>query len=297
MSSLTPISDHWAETTADYILEQYREADKWKAVLKSVVDKYTEVEENAWKLASVLDFKCRVKETRPTGGLLDFIAGLVNIGRRNGETDADFYDRFLAELGRNNAGTPDSVIYSSAYMSQDQVPQYMDEADATFFVYDGPRKVAGSSPAVADGGGRQLSRFQVKRLSPSGVLGLPGAAIQLADGSLLGDYENRLILAVADDSEVQRELLLADNSGNIVISSASTPVSVVLRGSAVPDIPTIETTYEGVPVNAVRIKDLPAAGTTNSYLVRDSDAEGTTRTEALDESGLDELWDSTPAED
>lgn len=276
------ITDHWLETVSDYILEQFRGASNWQAILKSVIDEYTDLEDEIWKLAYILDFKCRVKEERPSGVLLDFVAGLVNVTRHVGEDDNAFYDRFILELGRNNAGTPDGVIYPAALMSGDSEPQYMDEADATFFVYDGPcyRWVDGAWTWTE--GGNQLTRAQVKKLAPAGVLGLPGAAIDTGDGILLGTYaeneeDRKILLVVANDSNVEREVLLADNLGNIVVTPQSVPVRIRLQGSEVPNIPTIETEWQGVPVDAVRIKDLPDAEYENAFMVRDSDVGGTTK--------------------
>ena len=316
MSDIVKVTDHWLETVSDFILEQYRGAENWKAILKAVIDK---IEDNVWKLASILDFKTRVKEELPSGELLDFIAGIVNIKRNIGESDAAFYERFIIELGRNNAGTPDSVIYSAAQLSGDPHPQYMDEAPATFFVYNGPRPVGlRGEPVLTENGqeilteggdtietepvptweqgGHQLSRSQVRKLAPAGVLGLPGAALQDAEGNYIVDAEGKLILLVADDENIEREVLLADNLGNIVITPQSVPVRVKLTGPAVPTIPVIETEWNGVPVDAVRIKDLPDGADTNGYMVRDSDTEGTVKSRAMDEAALDELWDSTPAE-
>jgi hypothetical protein len=185
--------------------------------------------------------------------------------------------------GANTAGTPNNVIYNAAILSGDPRPQYMDEAPATFFLYTGPRKDSSQTeaPYTADGGAHQLTRAQVRKLAPAGVLGLPGAAIRFADGSLMGDAEGRLMLMVADDSTVEREVLLADNLGNIVVSSAGVPVKVKLTGSSALSIPLVETEWEGTTVDAVRIKDLPDAGEYGSYMVRDSDTEGTTK---IDES-------------
>ena len=589
--SLAKVTDHWTETVSDFILEQYKDASNWKAILKSVIDEYTDIEGEIWKLAPILDFKCRVKGERPSGALLDFVAALKNVYRRNGETDNSLYERFLVAVSEDNAGTPNNVIYNSALLSGDQEPLYMDEADCTFFVYDGPRPEndeggdggedepfveylllenfldsrvgpspdpstsypsawtttvpqmapTPSDPSVSDweigywpeeydhtnllsstagdrfvdtrtpvdfsdigveggtpfalksslgdyeggfkygpfstlkagtdgftmecwyanptveftiygpnalmylqsksgndvmqftvhpnlngkmrvqlidgswnetipdievdvsnspddgswhhyavtcdgsklyvffdgtkvgditltaaqkawldglvmlrvasnnmndvpdygrfaqvaltseckwtadftpsdkaysgtrpmpelvgGGSRQLSLAQVRKLAPAGVLGLPGAILNVKDDEdsddriLVLDPEDewggKLLIFVADDSTIEREVLLADNLGNIVVTPNSVPVRVKLAGPSVPSIPVIETEWNGVPVDAVRIKDLPDGGDVNSYMVRDSDTEGTVKSRAMDEATLDELWDSTPAE-
>jgi hypothetical protein len=175
------------------------------------------------ELSHILDFRSEP----PTGGQLDWLAGLINVTRYPGETDEHFFERFVNDLGRHNAGTPDGTIYSTALLSGDPHPQYMDEADCTFFVYTGPRPVMVSSQNVVtengqnltteaggslmtepvqtsewEQGGRQLKREQVRRMSPAGVLGLPGEGLQFADGSFMGDALGRIFLAVADDNDV-----------------------------------------------------------------------------------------------
>lgn len=275
MDGFKYIEDHFETTVKPRILEQYKESGRWQACLEAVVRKLQKVEDTAFSISKAIDFK---SET-PTGEKLDWLAGLINVKRLSGESDQSFFLRFVSMCGANTAGTPDNVIYNAALLSGDTAPQYIDEAPATFFVYTGPRKDASQkeAPYTASGGCHQLTRAQVRKLAPAGVLGLPGAAIQFADGSLMGDAEGRLFLSVADDSTVEREVLLADNIGNIVVSSAGVPVKVKLTGSSAPSIPLVETEWEGTTVDAVRIKDLPDASEYGSYMVRDSDTEGTTK--------------------
>ena len=275
MDGFKYIEDHLETTVKPRILEQYKESGRWQACLEAVVRKLQKVEDTAFSISKAIDFK---SET-PTGEKLDWLAGLINVKRLSGESDQSFFLRFVSMCGANTAGTPDNVIYNAALLSGDTAPQYMDEAPATFFVYTGPRKDSSQTeaPYTAYGGGHQLTRAQVRKLAPAGVLGLPGAAIRFADGSLMGDAEGSLMLMVADDSTVEREVLLADNIGNIVVSSAGVPVKVKLTGSSAPSIPLVETEWEGTTVDAVRIKDLPDASEYGSYMVRDSDTEGTTK--------------------
>lgn len=281
MDGLNYIEDHFETTVKPRILEQYKESGRWQACLEAVVRKLQKVEDTAFSISKAIDFKTET----PTGEKLDWLAGLINVKRLSGESDQSFFLRFVSMCGANTAGTPNNVIYNAALLSGDTAPQYMDEAPATFFVYTGPRKDSSQTeaPYTAEGGAHQLTRAQVRKLAPAGVLGLPGAAIRFADGSLMGDAEGRLMLMVADDSTVEREVLLADNIGNIVVSSAGVPVKVKLTGSSAPSIPLVETEWEGTTVDAVRIKDLPDAGEYGSYMVRDSDTEGTTK---IDESDV-----------
>lgn len=278
MDGFTYIEDHFETTVKPRILEQYKESGRWQACLEAVVRKLQTVEDSAKFISKLLDFN----DERPTGAKLDWVAGLINVKRFSGESDESFFLRFESMCGANTAGTPDNVIDNSAILSGDPQPQYMDEAPATFFVYDGPcyRWVDGAWTWTD--GGNQLTRAQVKKLAPAGVLGLPGAAIDTGNGILLGTWaeneeDRKILLVVANDSNVEREVLLADNLGNIIVTPQSVPVRVRLQGSEVPNIPTIETEWQGVPVDAVRIKDLPDAEYENAYMVRDSDVGGTTK--------------------
>lgn len=280
--------------------------NRLQAVLKSVIDELLQPVDDA-----SVDIGRLADVGQAEGEWLDILAKLAGMKRYYQESDRDFRVRVEAALASDNAGTPDNVIYNAAILSQDPAPQYMDEAPATFFVYDGPvyirHQPEGGEPydEMVKPSGRQLSRSQLRKLAPAGVLGLPGAALNVADPNedpllLVLDPEDewggKLLTFVADDSTIEREVLLADNIGNIVVTPNSIPVRVTLKGPSVPSIPTITKEWNGVKVDAVRVKDLPDGGDVNSYMVRDSDTEGTVKSRAMDEKTLDELWDSTPAE-
>ena len=285
-TELQHVESHWNSTVIPSILEQYKDSEKWQSFLKAVIDELQIGEDAANELSTMLDFR---SET-PTGYKLDWMAGLVNVTRMSGESDTSLFTRFVLSLGNRNSGTPDFVIMLAAILSGDSEPKYMDEAPATFIVYDGPAYRTVNGVKQWTQGGHQLTRMQVRKTAPAGVLGLPCCAIGLDDGTVLGTYEEneedrQIFLVAADDSTVEREVLLADNLGNIVVTSQSVPVRVKLQGSEVPNIPTIETEWNGVPVDAVRIKDLPDAELDSAYMVRDSDAGGTTKIDE-DEVGI-----------
>lgn len=271
--------------------------NRLQAVLKAVIDELLQPVDDA-----SVDIGRLADVGQAEGEWLDILGKLAGMKRFYQESDRDFRVRVEAALASDNAGTPDNVIYNAAILSGDPHPQYMDEAPATFFVYDGPRPVGDFE---WEQGGYQLSSSQVRKLAPAGVLGLPGAALNVADPNedpllLVLDPEDewggKLLTFVADDSTIERDVLLADNIGNIVVTPNSIPVRVTLKGPSVPSIPTITTEWNGVKVDAVRVKDLPDGGDVNSYMVRDSDTEGTVKSRAMDEQTLYELWDSTPAE-
>ena len=236
-TALQHIENHWNSTVVPSILEQYKDSEKWQSMLKAVIDQMQIAEDAAAEFMTVLDFN---SET-PTGYRLDFIAGLVNVTRMAGETDEMFFTRFVTSLGYRRVGTPDFVINSAKFLSQDQHPQYMDEAPATFFVYTGPRNINAvpegetfdygeEGKAPIEGGTKQLLKKQVKPLAPAGVLGLVGCALQLADGSLLGDAQGRLfMIAGRDDDREKKEFrahIIADSGQKIITSDGKRVVAV-----------------------------------------------------------------------
>lgn len=232
------ITNHWESTVAPSVLEQYRERtltdgqaeelgcdNRWQAMLKAVIDQMQIGEDATDELAHILDFN----SAPPTGGQLDWVAGLINVTRYPGETDAHFFERFVNDLGRHNAGTPDGTIYSTALLSGDPRPEYFDEADCTFFVYTGPRPnktvSEDSDETVEDftseerechGGGNQLLRRQVQQTAPAGVLGIPGQAIHFADGGMMCDAQGRLFLAAFNDEDVDQIRVITDDQGRLI---------------------------------------------------------------------------------
>ena len=146
---------------------------------------------------------------------------------------------------------------------------------------------------VAVGGADQLYARQVKKLAPAGVLGLVGAAIQFADGSLMGDAENRLMMMVADDSTVSRSMVLVDNNNTPIVTPQGVPLRAVTKGVTVPKV---EVNMGGQYYDGVRVKDLPSAQNDEGFIVRDSESGGTVKADKIDSATIDELWDSTEPE-
>lgn len=290
MDGFNYIEDHFETTVKPRILEQYKESGRWQACLDAVVRKLQAVEDSAFCISKVIDFKTET----PTGEKLDWVAGLINVKRLSGESDQAFFLRFVSMCGANTAGTPDNVIYSAALLSGDTAPQYMDEAPATFFVYDGPRPDGNGGWYQ---GGNQLTRAQVKKLAPAGVLGLPGAAIECGDGSLLADSDGKIMLMVADDENAERDIVLVNEGGNVMTTSQSKAVRVTIKGDA--RYQTTPIHVDGVPgtIDGIRVKDLPDAQNDDAYMMRDSDVGGTTKAAGVGETAFDNLWENTPAED
>lgn len=198
MASLEHIGDHFAVTAEPRVLEQYKDSERWKSCLEAVIDQMQVVEDAGIELSRVLEFR----EVPPTGAQLDWIASFVNFKRYNGESDTDFYNRFVSSLGRHNAGTPDSSIEAAVHLSGDPKPRYFDEAPATFFIY---------TP-----NGRQLKRKEVRKTAMAGVLGLPGAAIRLGNGGLLRCANGKLLLSVARDYKRIIKCMLTTDDGKVI---------------------------------------------------------------------------------
>lgn len=183
-----PITDHWSVTVSDSIIEQYKDSTNWKACLKAVIDKISLLETSAWNLATVMDFNQTIKVDSPSGNRLDFVCSLVNLERNTEETDDSLFERFSIRIQSDAAGTGDFIITLVKRKSSDPTPVIFDEIDCVYFVY---------TP-----NGRQLTRAYVKSNSPTGVLGLPGAALKTGDGKFIVDAQGKRILAVADDSNI-----------------------------------------------------------------------------------------------
>ena len=182
------------DAVKELVLEQYKGSPNLVGLIRAVVEESAQpLEDAAIDLHDALDLE------KASGKWLDILGKLVCTSRNPGESDDDYRERVIVTAKETTAGTPDYAIKVAKILSGDTRPRYMDEAPATFMIYTGPRpKEPGSDEW--EQGGRQLTRQQVKKMAPAGVLGLPGAAIRLADGSLLGTTDKKLILAVAPDT-------------------------------------------------------------------------------------------------
>lgn len=202
--------DLWA-TVKDLLLEQYRRdntanvsgtlpddtVNRFQGLLKTLVDGLLQpLDDAAFDLQGMADIG------RANGGVLDALGKIAGLIRAPGESDASFRSRIVEVLGSNDAGTPDRILKIAKTLSGDSFPQLLEEVAATYFVY---------TP-----NGMQLSRSQVKSVSPAGVLGLPGAAVKTGDGTLLADANGKIILMVADDDA------LAD--GGVLVTELDEPI-------------------------------------------------------------------------
>jgi hypothetical protein len=180
------------DAVKELVLEQYKGSPNLVGLIRAVVEESAQpLEDAAIDLHDALDIE------KASGKWLDILGKLVCTSRNPGESDDDYRERVIVTTKETTAGTPDYAIKVAKILSGDPHPQYMDEATATFFVYDGPRP---DGEGGLEQGGHQLSRAQVRKLAPAGVLGLPGASLKLCDGSLIGTTDKKLILTVAPDT-------------------------------------------------------------------------------------------------
>ena len=180
------IDSLWDKVVVPRILEQYKYAENWKFCLKCVVDGLQKVEDGSFAIARY--FRVPTSFDEMSSENLEYVASLVNVFRKEGESDQQLFERFVHRISSTNSGTPDYVIFNAVKMSGDGDPVYLEEAPATFF--------------IATFGGNQLSRVQSKRLAASGSLGLPAAAMTDGEGNLIRDYDGNIMVAVAQDAAI-----------------------------------------------------------------------------------------------
>lgn len=178
------IENLW-DSVRGLLLTQYEESENLKAFIRVFVEALQGIEDSSDRLLNFADLDIA------DGRWLDLIGGIKNVNREPGESDDAFKGRLSIELGGTRAGTSAGVVDTAARLSGDPSPAYLDEAPGVFFVY---------TP-----NGQQIKRENVQRLAPAGVIGLPGAAIKMGDGSLLGDSMKNVILIEADDEAVMEK--------------------------------------------------------------------------------------------
>ena len=95
--------------------------------------------------------------------------------------------------------------------------------------------------------------------------------------------------------ESERELVIADDDNNVIVTDAGTPIAATVMSGQVVNPGTA--IVDGHAVDTIRVKDLPDAGSEAAYILRDSEDGGTTKMRSFTEEEFDELWNDTPAEE
>lgn len=183
--SYAKINDLWAELCAGLVLDQYKDAENLKAIIKVFVDFGQSFENAADRLRAFWDL------SRAEGVVLDLIGKVRGKTRNARESDASFRQRIAQDLQIHAAGTPKFVIERSKIISGDPSPVYFEEEAARPVVF------------VYTPNGRQMKRSDVNALTPAGVLGVPGAKLCAANGKAI----------IAGVKVVES---LADEDGNII---------------------------------------------------------------------------------
>lgn len=212
----------WA-VVKELILEEYRRdntanisgrlpegaVNRFQGLLKTLIDELVQpLDDAAVSLQNIAGLGTA------GGNVLDFLGRIVGLNREPGESDSSFRARIVEALGTNDAGTPDRIIKIARSLSRDPEPNLLEEMPATFFIY---------TP-----NGFQLSRSQVKQMSPAGVLGLPGASIRQDDGShsVLADTEGNIMLMVADNDQGYTDSFLLTEDLNEILTESGVCIAV-----------------------------------------------------------------------
>lgn len=96
--------------------------------------------------------------------------------------------------------------------------------------------------------------------------------------------------------ESEREFVIVDDSGEVVVTPSNTPIAAIVMSGHVVNPGTA--IVDGHEVETIRVKDLPDAEVNDAaYVIRDSEEAGTTKAGIIGASAFDDLWNNTPAED
>lgn len=189
--------DIWAQDVEPLIIEQYKNSENLKGVIKAFCDELTEIDGTAIELCNFFDI------VHAHGEWLDRIGEIFNVIREVGENDTNYRLRIELVIQAQDSGTPEFVIRKAEELSGVHNVKYLDEAPATFFVYTHAN---------------QLRPNVVKKLSPAGVLGLSGSAIMTATGLILGmvSTEQRLISAAYTENPTNGMLIITEDEASLL---------------------------------------------------------------------------------
>ena len=181
------VTSHWDEAKED-IISQYWDAAKWQACLKAVIDKYDMIEDEAWDLAGVTDFRGLLSDI-PTGLRLDFVGGIVGLERLSSETDTDYYARILEYLDMKRSGTIEGILTTAESITGDTAPILTEENFGFPF---------SASSVLLTLSERQLTRSEAKRIKPAGSRLFIGGLIKSVSGtSIFSTSSGEKIMAVS----------------------------------------------------------------------------------------------------
>lgn len=192
------VQSHYEEAKP-FVLEQYKEATKWNACLKAVLDQYDDVENYAWNIASITDLLGFSVDV-PTGGKLDFIGGLVGLSRNTGEIDSDYYARIIDYINSNDSGTIEGIIKRAISIVQTNEVTYIEENSGFPFVASG---------LIITLSERQITRAEANRIKAAGTRLFVGGFLATHDGIPLSTNSGHLIACAGgpyDTIEVEPEI-------------------------------------------------------------------------------------------
>lgn len=203
------VQSHYEEAKP-FILEQYKEATKWNACLKAVLDQYDDVENYAWNIASITDLLGLLGDV-PTGGKLDFIGGLVGLARNTGEIDSDYYARLIDYINAKDSGTIEGIIKRAISIVQTNEVTYIEENSGF------PFSASGLIITLSE---RQITRAEANRIKAAGTRLFVGGFLTTHDGIPLSTNSGHLIACAGgpyDTIEISDGVMIEDETGDGVL--------------------------------------------------------------------------------
>ena len=176
------VQSHYEEAKP-FILEQYKEAAKWNACLKAVLDQYDDVENYAWNIAFITDL-LGLSGDAPTGGKLDYIGGLVGLSRNTGELDSDYYARLIDYINTNDSGTIEGILKRVISIVKTNEVTYIEENSGF------PFSASGLIITLSE---RQITRAEANRIKAAGTRLFVGGFLTTHDGIVLSTNSGHLL--------------------------------------------------------------------------------------------------------
>lgn len=200
------VQSHYEESKP-FILEQYKDAAKWNACLKAVLDQYDDVENYAWNIAFITDL-LGLSGDAPTGGKLDYIGGLVGLARNTGELDSDYYTRLIDYINTNDSGTIEGILKRVISIVKTNEVTYIEENSGF------PFSASGLIITLSE---RQITRAEANRIKAAGTRLFVGGFLTTHDGIVLSTNSGHLLACVGgpyDTIEIVDGSMIEDEAGN-----------------------------------------------------------------------------------
>lgn len=213
------VQSHYEEAKP-FILEQYKEAAKWNACLKAVLDQYDDVENYAWNIAFITDL-LGLSGDAPTGGKLDYIGGLVGLARNTGELDSDYYTRLIEYINTNDSGTIEGILKRVISIVKTNEVTYIEENSGF------PFSASGLIITLSE---RQITRAEANRIKAAGTRLFVGGFLTTHDGIVLSTNSGHLLACAGgpyDTIEIVDGAMIEDEAGSGVLVEENSDAFII----------------------------------------------------------------------